>query len=132
MNVRWVGAEKPVYELVGGRAWFYELLDHFYEDVELQNQIRHLYPDDLTSSKKNTADFLIQYWGGPSEYSENRGHPRLRMRHSTFSIGKAQKDSWLAIMEYALNEMDLNREIHEAMHDYFLMAANHMINTDQD
>ncbi|MBT94626.1 MAG: globin [Acidimicrobiaceae bacterium] len=128
MKVTWVGRGNTVYDRVGGSEWFYQLLDYFYEDVIRRNEIRDLYPDDLTDSKRNTADFLIQYWGGPSTYSERRGHPRLRMRHAPYVIGDEQKESWLASMRFALKEMKPNKEIDEAMSEYFLMAANHMKN----
>ena len=128
MKVNWVGNGDTVYDRVGGSAWFYQLLDFFYEDVIRRDEIRNLYPDDLTDSKKNTADFLIQYWGGPSSYSERRGHPRLRMRHAPYVIGDDQKESWLASMRFALDQMQPAKEIEEAMVEYFLMAAEHMKN----
>ena len=128
MKVNWVGKGDTVYDRVGGSAWFYQLLDFFYEDVIRRDEIRNLYPDDLTDSKKNTADFLIQYWGGPSSYSERRGHPRLRMRHAPYVIGDDQKESWLASMRFALDQMQPAKEIEEAMVEYFLMAAEHMKN----
>ena len=128
MKVNWVGNGDTVFDRVGGSAWFYQLLDFFYEDVIRRDEIRNLYPDDLTDSKKNTADFLIQYWGGPSSYSERRGHPRLRMRHAPYTIGEEQKESWLASMRFALDQMQPAKEINEAMTEYFLMAADHMKN----
>ena len=128
MKVNWVGKGDTVFDRVGGSAWFYQLLDFFYEDVIRRDEIRNLYPDDLTDSKKNTADFLIQYWGGPSSYSERRGHPRLRMRHAPYVIGDDQKESWLASMRFALAQMQPAKEIEEAMVEYFLMAAEHMKN----
>lgn len=128
MKVNWVGKGDTVFDRVGGSAWFYQLLDFFYEDVIRRDEIRNLYPDDLTDSKKNTADFLIQYWGGPSSYSERRGHPRLRMRHAPYVIGDDQKESWLASMRFALDQMQPAKEINEAMTEYFLMAADHMKN----
>ena len=128
MKVNWVGNGDTVFDRVGGSAWFYQLLDFFYEDVIRRDEIRNLYPDDLTDSKKNTADFLIQYWGGPSSYSERRGHPRLRMRHAPYVIGDDQKESWLASMRFALVQMQPAKEIEEAMVEYFLMAAEHMKN----
>ena len=97
-----------------------------------RDEIRDLYPDDLTDSKKNTADFLIQYWGGPSLYSERRGHPRLRMRHAPYAIGEYQKESWLASMRFALDQMQPAKEINEAMTEYFLMAADHMRNVSSE
>ena len=128
MKVNWVGKGETVYDRVGGSEWFYQLLEFFYEDVIRRDEIRDLYPDDLTDSKKNTADFLIQYWGGPSSYSERRGHPRLRMRHAPYAIGEYQKESWLASMRFALDQMQPAKEINEAMTEYFLMAADHMKN----
>ena len=128
MKVNWVGKGETVYDRVGGSGWFYQLLEFFYEDVIRRDEIRDLYPDDLTDSKKNTADFLIQYWGGPSSYSERRGHPRLRMRHAPYAIGEYQKESWLASMRFALDQMQPAKEINEAMTEYFLMAADHMKN----
>ena len=128
MKVNWVGKGDTVFDRVGGSAWFYQLLDFFYEDVIRRDEIRNLYPDDLTDSKKNTADFLIQYWGGPSSYSERRGHPRLRMRHAPYVIGDDQKESWLASMRFALDQMQPAKQIEEAMVEYFLMAAEHMKN----
>ncbi len=128
MKVNWVGKGDTVFDRVGGSAWFYQLLDFFYEDVIRRDEIRNLYPDDLADSKKNTADFLIQYWGGPSSYSERRGHPRLRMRHAPYVIGDDQKESWLASMRFALDQMQPAKEIEEAMVEYFLMAAEHMKN----
>ena len=128
MKVNWVGKGDTVFDRVGGSAWFYQLLDFFYEDVIRRDEIRNLYPDDLADSKKNTADFLIQYWGGPSSYSERRGHPRLRMRHAPYVIGDDQKESWLASMRFALDQMQPAKEIEKAMVEYFLMAAEHMKN----
>ena len=128
MKVNWVGKGETVYDRVGGSESFYQLLEFFYEDVIRRDEIRDLYPDDLTDSKKNTADFLIQYWGGPSSYSERRGHPWLRMRHAPYAIGEYQKESWLASMRFALDQMQPAKEINEAMTEYLLMAADHMKN----
>tara|TARA_B110000014_G_C19918713_1_gene475300 strand:+ start:282 stop:677 length:396 start_codon:yes stop_codon:yes gene_type:complete len=130
MNIRWVGAKKTVYDTVGGRAWFEELVEYFYTNVESDQVIRGLYPKDLTLSKKNTTDFLIQYWGGPTDYSTNRGHPRLRMRHAPFAIGTKERDAWMNDMREAVNAMNPTAEIKEAMLDYFEMASTHMINTE--
>ena len=132
MKVNWVVKGNTVYDRVGGSEWFYQLLEFFYEDVIRRDEIRGLYPDDLTDSKKNTADFLIQYWGGPSSYSERRGHPRLRMRHAPYAIGEYQKESWLASMRFALDQMQPAKEINEAMTEYFLMAADHMRNVSSE
>ena len=130
MNIKWVGAKKTVYDALGGSKWFEDLVEHFYENVERDQRIRHLYPDDLTLPKKNTADFLIQYWGGPTTYSDRRGHPRLRMRHAPFQIGQEERNAWMESMTSALEIMHPPSEIMEAMLDYFDMAATHMVNTE--
>jgi hemoglobin len=130
MNIRWVGAKKTVYDTVGGRVWFEKLVEHFYRNVESDPVIRGLYPKDLTLAKKNTTEFLIQYWGGPADYSTNRGHPRLRMRHAPFAIGTKERDAWMDDMREAVNAMNPTTEIKEAMLDYFEMASTHMINTE--
>jgi len=124
--------EQPttVYEAVGGDAFFVELIDHFYAAVDTDAAIRHLYPEDLTESKAHMVGFLIQYWGGPATYSEQRGHPRLRMRHAPFVIGAAERDAWYRDMDQAINAMEgsMPDGIADAMREYFANAANHMIN----
>jgi hemoglobin len=72
--------------------------------------------------------FLEQYWGGPTTYSEQRGHPRLRMRHAPFSIGEVERDAWLARMRTAVDSLELTPEQDETLWGYFTMAAQSMIN----
>jgi hemoglobin len=78
-----------VYDAVGGRPFFVDLVDGFYAGVSADLLLRPLYPEDLTDSRRHLTGFLTQYWGGPSTYSDERGHPRLRMRHAPFAIGDA-------------------------------------------
>lgn len=92
-----------LFDAVGGSAFFSSVVDHFYESVEHDPVLRPLYPDDLTDARRHTALFLIQYWGGPATYSEERGHPRLRMRHLPFAIGAPERDAWLALMMAAID-----------------------------
>ena len=92
MQVRGDGAAMTLYEVVGGAEFFIELVDRFYAGVEGDPVLRHMYPDDLSEPRAHTAAFLVQYWGGPATYSEQRGHPRLRMRHAPFVIGQAERD----------------------------------------
>lgn len=117
-----------VYELVGGDAWFFTLVDSFYDRVEHDPVLRPLYPEDLAEPRRHLAQFLAQYWGGPPRYSEERGHPRLRMRHARFKIGSVQRDAWLTHMTAALHEAELAPEVEEAFLDYFTNAADFMIN----
>jgi len=88
---------------VGGSEFFWSVVDRFYDGVEHDLLLKPLYPEDLTDAKRHTALFLIQYWGGPATYSEERGHPRLRMRHLPFAIGPAERDAWLELMMAAID-----------------------------
>ena len=81
----------------------------FYERVEHDPILRPMYPDaDLAAAQRRLRLFLMQYWGGPQTYSEERGHPRLRMRHNDFVIGAAERDRWLSLMHDAMVEQDLS------------------------
>jgi hemoglobin len=117
-----------VYDLVGGEAWFAALVDRFYAGVELDPVLRPLYPDDLTESRAHMTGFLVQYWGGPGTYSEQRGHPRLRMRHAPFVIGPAERDAWFAHMDAAVRAGGLPAEVEEQVLAYFDNAATHLVN----
>ena len=121
--------EENVYELVGGMQWFQDLCDRFYQRVANDPLLRPLYPEDLEPSRYWLAFFLAQYWGGPSDYSTQRGHPRLRMRHMHFPIGTRERDMWYEHMASALSEAQIDSEIEQRMLDYFAMAADHLINT---
>lgn len=121
-----------VYEAVGGDRFFEELVDRFYAGVADDPLLLPLYPeqDDLSGAKERLALFLIQYWGGPTTYSDARGHPRLRMRHAPYLIGQAERDAWMARMTEAVEEADgLHPELVTRFLDYFNMAADHLINS---
>ena len=90
--------------------------------------LRPLYPDDLTGPIGRLAGFLRQYWGGPADYSAERGHPRLRMRHAPYAIASLQRDAWLACMSAAVAGGGLTRSAELAVMDYFLNAAEHLVN----
>jgi hemoglobin len=112
------------YEAVGGEETFRRLVAHFYAGVAEDPVLRPLYPeDDLSGAEERLRLFLIQYWGGPSTYSERRGHPRLRMRHVPFAIGPEQRAAWLARMRAAVDALDLPAELADPLWDYFEMAA---------
>lgn len=121
-----------LFEAVGGQPFFDELVERFYAGVADDPLLRPMYPDDLHDPKRHLALFLGQYWGGPTTYSDERGHPRLRMRHVPFVIGEAERDAWLRHMAAALDSLVVERDIHPAiearMLDYFGMAADGMIN----
>ncbi len=89
------GSPASVYDAVGGRPFFVDVVEGFYVGVSADRLLRPLYPEDLTDSRRHLAGFLAQYWGGPTTYSDERGHPRLRMRHAPFAIGVAERDAWL-------------------------------------
>jgi hemoglobin len=122
-----------LYERVGGETFFDDLVDRFYLGVAGDLLLRPLYPDDLSESSRHLALFLAQYWGGPGTYSEQRGHPRLRMRHAPFVIGPAERDAWLRHMLGALDELRGASRISEAdaeeLRSYLEMAANQLVNT---
>ncbi len=117
-----------MYEKVGGDAFFRVLVDRFYAGVEADPVLRPLYPDDLEGPKEHLCLFLVQYWGGPRAYQEQRGHPRLRMRHAPFAIGLGERDAWLRLMLSALSEAGLDEEDEAEMAEYFRSSATQLIN----
>lgn len=123
-----------MYEEVGGSAFFVELVDRFYEGVVGDDVLMPLYPEgsDLTGAKERLSLFLIQYWGGPTTYSDSRGHPRLRQRHFPFVIGERERDHWLMHMLAAVDHV-CDGGNHEAsvkarLVEYMTNAAQHMVN----
>ena len=116
----------------GGLPFFEALVDRFYKGVALDPVLLPLYPepDDLAPARRRLTLFLAQYWGGPTTYSDERGHPRLRMRHAPFLIGPVERDRWLRHMRAAVDAMDPPPEAREALLAYFDMAAESMRNSD--
>lgn len=117
-----------MYERVGGDAFFEGLVDRFYAGVEADELLRPLYPDQLEKPSEHLRLFLIQYWGGPRTYDEQRGHPRLRMRHAPFAIGLAERDAWLRLMLSSLAQAGLDPEDEAEIAEYFRVAATQLIN----
>jgi hemoglobin len=118
-----------VYEQVGGEEAFTRLVGAFYAGVREDPVLRPLYPEDeLDAAEERLRLFLIQYWGGPGTYSEQRGHPRLRMRHAPFPIDEAARDAWLTIMREALDTLGLDEALDAQLWHYFLMAAESLRN----
>lgn len=117
------------YDAVGGEETFTRLTKRFYEQVAADTEFREMYPEeDLGPAEERLRLFLMQYWGGPGTYSERRGHPRLRMRHVPFRITVRERDTWLRHMKVALDELQLAEPFHTEMWNYFLMAADAMVN----
>lgn len=119
-----------LYESVGGTPFFERLVDRFYEGVVTDEILLRLYPepDDLTGARERLTLFLIQYWGGPTTYSDERGHPRLRQRHFPFTIGERERDHWLAHMQVAIDEVSPSDEIRTQLSEYVANAAAHLVN----
>jgi hemoglobin len=120
---------RSVYELAGGEPTFRLLVKRFYARVAADPSLRAVFPDeDLSAAAERLTLFLIQYWGGPTTYSEQRGHPRLRMRHQPFAIGQAERDAWLGHMTAAVESLDLAPAVRQVLLDYFEAASTAMIN----
>jgi hemoglobin len=126
-----VSDEISLYEAVGGLGFFRSLVDHFYASVATDPVLLRLYPeqDDLGPAKERLTLFLAQYWGGPTEYSNRRGHPRLRLRHVSFAIGPEERDHWVSAMREAVDSLDPPPEVRAALMGYFEMAADAMRNS---
>jgi hemoglobin len=120
---------RTFYDAVGGEATFTLLVDRFYDAVETDPVLRPLYPEaDLAGPRLHLRLFLMQYWGGPTTYDELRGHPRLRMRHSPFAIGPAERDAWLRHMTAAVRSLGLAPDLEGMLLDYLTSAANALQN----
>ncbi len=123
------GRADTFYEAIGGEATFTQLVAAFYAGVAADPVLRSVYPeDDLGPAQERLRLFLIQYWGGPHTYSDQRGHPRLRLRHAPFPIGAAARDAWLGHMRDALDSLGLPAAYDEAMWAYFTSAADSLRN----
>jgi len=120
--------ETTLYDRVGGMEFFMTLVERFYDGVVTDELLLPMYPEDLGPSKNHLAWFLAQYWGGPATYAENRGHPRLRMRHDPYVINKRARDAWLLHMKAALDSMTLDAADREELWAYLDMAAHNLRN----
>ena len=117
------------YEEIGGEAFFTDLVSQFYAQVAVDPILRPMYPEgDLKAAALRLQWFLEQYWGGPTTYQENRGHPRLRMRHAEFHINLAAHDAWLKAMRTAIDGVEMKPELKAQLWSYLEMAAAAMVN----
>lgn len=125
--------QQTFYDAVGGHETFVRLVHRFYQGVAGDEVLRPLYPEeDLGGAEQRLRMFLEQYWGGPTTYSEQRGHPRLRMRHAPFKVNPAARDRWLAHMRVAVDELGLPPPYEVMLWDYLERAAHSMVNTFED
>lgn len=122
--------EVSLFERVGGMPFFVSLVDHFYVGVVADHVLWPLYPDqsDLDGAKRRLALFLGQYWGGPQSYMEERGHPKLRLRHMPFHVGPLERDRWLVHMAAAIKATSNDESLNQELLAYFVPAAEHLRN----
>lgn len=121
------------YEKFGGSAFFTSLTAAFYQRVAADDVLRPMYPDsDLAEAERRLRMFLEQYWGGPTTYGEERGHPRLRMRHHSFAIDSVARDRWIVAMRAALTEQNLPPDDDTELWRYLLGSAYAMQNIMDD
>jgi hemoglobin len=121
------------YAEVGGAETFRRLVHEFYRGVAGDPELRRLYPeDDLGPAEERLRMFLEQYWGGPTTYSDRRGHPRLRMRHMPFKVTPAQRDRWLTHMSAAVDSLELPPAQDLLLRDYLERAAHSLVNAFED
>ena len=121
---------ESLYEAIGSEPSFRRLVDAFYAGVAADPVLRSLYPEaDLGPAAERLRLFLIQYWGGPTTYNDQRGHPRLRMRHMPFAINEAARDAWLRNMRAALDTLQLPPDYDQTLWDYLSRAADSLRNT---
>jgi hemoglobin len=118
------------YDEIGGMETFETIVSVFYAGVATDPVLRPLYPEeDLRAAEERFRLFLVQYWGGPTTYSDERGHPRLRMRHAPFAVTPEAKEHWLTHFRAGLDAADLTPEQDERFWDYVTHAAQFMVNT---
>ncbi len=123
--------EPTLYDAAGGMPFFEALVGRFYDGVASDPVLRPLYPEaDLAGARHRLTLFLAQYWGGPRTYDEERGHPRLRMRHGPFAIGPAERNAWLRLMRDAIDRSDAPPAVAARLHGYIELAAEAMRNRD--
>lgn len=117
-----------VYRRIGGLPAFDKLVEAFYTRVKQDPTLAPMFPEDMAEPRRHLALFLAQFFGGPNDYSLERGHPRLRSRHLLFRIGRAERDAWLAHMLAAIEDAGIQEPALSEMRKYFDEASEFMIN----
>ncbi|MDK3924527.1 truncated hemoglobin YjbI [Staphylococcus pseudintermedius] len=115
------------YEVIGQER-LYRLIDHFYSLVEQDNRINHLFPGDFAETARKQKQFLTQFLGGPDLYTQEHGHPMLRMRHLPFPIDDKAKEAWLENMHTAITHAQLPHGAGDYLYERLRLTANHMVN----
>ena len=133
VRIKGLGGELDIagnfFERVGGTETFTKLVVKFYEGVATDDVLRPMYPEeDLGPAAERLRMFLEQYWGGPSTYQEQRGHPRLKMRHMPFKINPLARERWLLHMRAAVDSIQLAPLLEAELWGYLEMAANSLVN----
>ena len=120
--------EAEVYSIIG-EEWFARLVRAFYARVPSDPILGAMYPkDDLAGAEERLRDFLVGRFGGPPRYIEQRGHPRLRMRHMPFRLDEAARDRWVALMNRALDEVALPADVTVLLREFFAATATFLRN----
>jgi hemoglobin len=123
--------ERTLFEAVGGEDFFVKLVDGFYQGIESDEVLSAMYQGhDLVQARRHLALFLQQYWGGPTTYQTERGHPRLRMRHMPFVIDADARDRWLNHMQASLEKLEMPLDARQDLWEYLVAAANSLVNTE--
>lgn len=121
--------QQSVYDMIGGESTITALVECFYSKIEQDENLATMFPDDLEPGKYWQKLFLMQYFGGPTQYAEERGHPRLRMRHMPFPIDQIAAQQWLQYMLEAIDEVEIQEPARSIMIEYFQRAAPFMVNS---
>ncbi len=125
--------QQTFYDAIGGEPTIARVVARFYAAVADDPMLRPLYPDDdLGPAERRLRMFLVQYWGGPSDYQAERGHPRLRMRHAPFAVTHAARDRWLAHFRAGLDEVALPPELDAQFWEYVQRASLFLVNSHED
>jgi hemoglobin len=121
-------SQQNIFNQIGGFPTLERMVSDFYSRVEADPELRPVFPADMEDGKRAQLLFLVQYFGGPDVYSQERGQPRLRMRHAPFEIGQRERDLWLKHMLAAIDAVGIGEPARTEMREYFSRAATFMIN----
>lgn len=122
------GPQHTPYEAIGGHTFLDKLVDTFYKNVKSHPELAPLFPEDLTETARKQKQFLTQFLGGPTIYSDEHGHPMLRARHMPFRITQKGAEAWLSCMSDAMDEVQLHGPLRDQLFARLTMTAHHMVN----